>query len=248
MQLPPVTGVTARFQGSLQGATTWYYWVQAIYAAGMAELSSSGNTGAKALAALTKDGFNQVQWNSTPGAIGYLVYRSTSSTLPVVGASVVFIAASETGVKDDGTLTAITTSFAPRIDGLFVARAIYNTNVDAIAQANGIIPALSDTIPQNAVIYGGFINVNLALTSGGSATISVGTSAGSGTASLKALTAVATYAKNAILALAVTGAASAVKMTAPGQITVSIAVADLLAAGIIEVVVFYAVASYTNAA
>src|SRR6266478_4978137 len=137
MQLPVVTGVTARFQGDPGGTTNYRYWVQVIYVAGLGQLSAAGATGAKALAALTKNSFVNVQWNPAPGAIGYLVYRNTTGTLPV--ANPIFVASSETGLKDDGTLT--TATQPARFDGIYVAKAYYDFAVDG--GAIGLITPLN---------------------------------------------------------------------------------------------------------
>lgn len=238
MQMPPVTGVTARYRGDQQGTTNWRYWVQAIYPSGLSALSSPGATGAKALAALTKGEFVDVQWNSAPGAIGYLVWRNTTGTTPADGATQLFAATSETGLKDDGSLTTVTTN--PRYDGMYVAKAYYRFADDG-GLVSAIVPKQSDTIPANAIVMGAIINVPTALTSGGNATIAVGTSAGSAANSILAATAVASWSIDALLYfLAGTGpfGAAAFKMSAAGQIQLTVAVAALTA-GVAEVFVFY---------
>lgn len=241
MQLPPVTGVTARFLGTglTANTTTFYYWVQAIYPAGVAPLSAPGNTGAYCPAALTSGSFVDLNWNFAPGAVGFLVWRNTTGTTPGTGSTVIFIASAETGFKDDGSESLITTT--PRMDGLFVAKAVYNFAVDG-GLIGAIIPALSDTIPANAIAYGGMIFVSTAL-AGTSATISVGTTAGSSTTSLKAATAVATYATGAILPLVpIMTAGSAFQMTAAGQINITVATTNLTN-GVMEIFVVYLLAA-----
>lgn len=237
MQKPSVTGVTARFIGSAGGTTAWYYWVQAIYPDGLSPLSAPANTGAHAQAALTNDDFNQVKWTPAPGAIGYLVWRSTSSTTPATGGTQLSILTSETGIKDNGNFSATVTT--PRYDGLYVAKAVYNFAVDGGA-VGAIIPALSDTIPAYAIVIGATINVPTAFV-GATATISVGTHAGSSAASILAATAVASWTVDVILDyLAGTGpfGAASFKMTAAGQINLTIAVAALTA-GVAEIFVYY---------
>jgi hypothetical protein len=124
---------------------------------------------------------------------------------------------------------------------LRTAKAKYDFAVDGGAQGE-ITLASNCTIPDNAIIIGGIINSTTACTSGGSATIAVGTSAGSSATSLKAATAVASYSADALLAtVPVFTAASAVKMTAAGQVTVTVATADLTA-GVIEITLVYFVA------
>lgn len=241
MQLPAVLGVTARYQGGASlGTTAYSYWVQAIYPAGMGPLSGAATTSAKCPSALSGGNFVAVSWNFAPGAIGFLLWKNTTGNLPKTGDTVIFIATAETGFKDDGSES--TTATTPRYDGLYMAKAVYNFAVDG-GVAGAIIPALSDTIPANAIVYGGLMNPTTALTSGGSATIAVGTTAGSSTTSLKAATAVATYTVDAIMALVpVMTAATAFKMTAAGQIQLTVATANLTA-GILEIFVFYMLAA-----
>jgi hypothetical protein len=245
MQLPPVTGVNVRYIGNAGlGTTTWYYWVQAIYPDGLAQLSSPGNTGAKAPASFSSGNFAQVQWNPMPGAIGYLVWRSTSSTLPQTGGTQLAMAfTSETGIKDDGSFSTTTTS--PRYDGLYVAKAIWDFATDGGAIST-ITPALSDTIPANAIVCGGLLNSVIAPV-GASGTISVGTKAGSGAATILAATAITAMTLDAVIELLGTNSQAATqkpsfKMTAAGAITITIAT-TAMTAGRLEIFVFYVVAS-----
>ena len=240
MQLPPVTGVTARFLGDSGGTTNYRYWVQAIYPDGLSVLSAAAATGAKAQASLTKSNFNQVQWNPSPGAIGYNVFRNTTGTTPINNP--VFVASSETGLKDDGTLVAFTQPI--RYDGMYVAKAYFDFAVDGGA-VGAITPSQSDTIPANAIIIGATINSPTAVTSGGAATIAVGTTAGSAANSILTATGKASFSLDAIQTfLAGTGpfGATAVKMTAAGQINITVATAALTA-GVIEIFVFFIVAT-----
>jgi hypothetical protein len=238
-QLPAPTGVTARYQGkgSSANTTTYYYWVQALYPGGYSQLSAAANTGAHAPASLNGDNNVAVQWNPAPGAIAYILYRSTSSTAPASGATGIFLATSETGFKDDGTSATFTQ--VPRYDGLYVWKALYNFAVDGGA-VGAITPAQSDTIPANAVVIGAIVNSPTAVTSGGSATVSIGTTAGSSATSILIATAKSAFSANAVqVFLAGTGAfgAAPFKMTAAGQINLTVAVAALTA-GIVEVFVF----------
>ncbi len=124
---------------------------------------------------------------------------------------------------------------------LRMARAKYSFAVDGGA-VGLITPATNAVIPDNAIIIGGILNPTTALV-GTSSTIAVGTSAGSSAASLKAATAEATYSVDAVLAtIPVFTAASAVKLTAAGSITITVAVAALTA-GVMEITVFYFVAA-----
>jgi hypothetical protein len=125
---------------------------------------------------------------------------------------------------------------------LKMVRAKYDFAVDGGAVST-ITVATNGIIPDNAIILGGMLNATTALTSGGSATIAVGTSAGSSASSIKAATAVASYSADALLAVVpLWTAATAVKMTAAGSVTVSIATAALTA-GVLEITLFYYVAA-----
>lgn len=124
---------------------------------------------------------------------------------------------------------------------LRMARAKYSFATDGGA-VGLITPAVNATIPDNAIIFGGILNPTTALV-GTSSTIAVGTSAGSSAAALKAATAEATYSADAVLAtIPVFTAASSVKLTAAGQLTITVAVAPLTA-GVLEITVFYFVAA-----
>ncbi len=141
-----------------------------------------------------------------------------------------------------GALTSADSSAFGIGGALRVARAKYSFAVDG-GVVGLITPATTATLPINSIVLGGLINVTTACTSGGSATIAVGTSAGSSASSLKTATAVATFSSAAMLAtVPVFTAASAVKLSAAGSITVTVATADLTA-GIFEVSLFYIVAA-----
>jgi hypothetical protein len=125
---------------------------------------------------------------------------------------------------------------------LRVAHAIYSFAVDG--GAIGLItPVSTALIPANALIWGGVVNPTTAVLSAGALTMSVGTSAGSSAAALLAATAKASLSIDALLALVPTLAAP-IKMSAAGNITVTIAAAAGTA-GIVEIFAFYTTA--TNA-
>jgi hypothetical protein len=244
-QLPIVTGVTARYQGvgNSSFTTTYYYWVQAVYSAGVSQLSVSANTGAYCPSGLTTDNLVNVQWSAAPGAIGYFVYRSTTSTLPGYGATAIFIGTTETGFSDNGYYPTFTKT--PKYDGVYMWRAVYDFATDGGAEA-AIIPSISDTIPANAILFGGVANSTIAVTSAGSATISIGTSAGSGAATILAATGKASFSLDAVLELLGTNSQGGTnkpsfKMTAAGQINITIGAA-VLTAGRIEISVIGIVA------
>jgi len=125
------------------------------------------------------------------------------------------------------------------LGNLRMARAIYDFSVDGGAVST-ITPKQTVALPNNAVIVGGTVNSTTACTSGGAATIAVGTSAGSSTTALLAATAVASFSLDAVIN-AVPVFATPVKLTAKGDVTVTIATAALTA-GVIEVTLFYFVA------
>lgn len=119
-----------------------------------------------------------------------------------------------------------------------VAHVIYSFATDGGAVST-ITPLINANIPANSIIFGVILNPTTALTSGGSATIAVGTSAGSSTTSLKGATAVASYTIDALMAgTPVFTAGSAVKLSAAGSVTLTVATAALTA-GVMEVFVFY---------
>lgn len=123
---------------------------------------------------------------------------------------------------------------------LNVAHAIYSFAVDGGA-IGAITPVSTAAIPANAIIVGATVNSTTAVTSLGAATVSVGTTAGSSASSILAATAKASLSLDAILN-GVPVFATPVKMTAAGNVNVTVAAAALTA-GIIEVFVYYTVAA-----
>lgn len=235
--LPAPSGVLANFFGdSTGGATTRYYWVQAIYPSGRSILARS-NALASMPSSLNRNNQVEVSWNPMAGAIGYNVYYTTSTTAPTNG-SILCGTVTGSNFTDTGQSNAATLQTGYVIpDGVRQARARYDFAVDGGAIST-IALALADTVPAGAIILAIIANPTVALTSLGSATISIGLSAGgTGTAALKALTAVATYSLDAVLA-GVPSFAVPVKTTADGLINVSIAVAALTA-GVMDIQVLY---------
>ena len=102
------------------------------------------------------------------------------------------------------------------------------------------VPANSDTIPANAVVFGGVVNSTVAVTAAGSATVALGTATGSAANSILTATAKATLSLDAVVVP--TCAATPFKMTAAVKIQVTIATGPLTA-GQIEAWVLYALAS-----
>ncbi len=127
--------------------------------------------------------------------------------------------------------------FSGQAHGLKVAYAKYDFSVDGGASCT---PTVSDTIPNLAVVFGGIICSTTAVAAGGAATVSIGTVAGSGAASILAATGKASLGTNAMVVP--TAVATPFKMTAGGKINVTIATGPLTA-GVIEVWVFYTTAA-----
>lgn len=107
------------------------------------------------------------------------------------------------------------------------AKAIYDFSVDGGAVST-ITPISGATLPINAIILGGVIDTITALTSSGSATVSIGTSAGSSAASIKAALAYGSYS-GLVAVIPLFTAATMVKLTAAGALTFTIGTAALTA-------------------
>ncbi len=122
---------------------------------------------------------------------------------------------------------------------LRVAKALYSFAVDGGAVST-ITPNGTVKLPANAVIVAATVNSTTAVTSGGAATVSIGTSAGSAADSILGATGKASLSANAILN-GVPVFATPVKLSAAGNITFTVGTAALTA-GVIEVVVYYYVA------
>jgi len=127
--------------------------------------------------------------------------------------------------------------FSGQANGLKVAHFLYNFAVDGGASCT---PANSDTIPANAVVFGGAINSTTAVTAAGAATVAIGTSTGSAGNSI--LTATAKVSLSADALIVPTCAATPFKTSAAGQIAITVATGPLTA-GVIEGWVLYAVAN-----
>ena len=195
---------------------------------------------ANTLAGLDRNNQVYAEWNPMAGAIGYLVFYTTTSTAPAQGTILLGVTTAP-NFTDTGQSNSANLQTGQVVIGgpMLVARAQYSFAIDGGAIST-ITPALSDTIPANAIMVGGTINVTTAVTSLGSATVGVGTSAGSSATSILAQTAKASLTLDALIN-AVPVFATPVKMTAAGQITVTV-VAAALTAGIIEVFVYYVTA------
>lgn len=121
-----------------------------------------------------------------------------------------------------------------------MARAKYDFAVDGGAVST-LTPAITAALPDNAVIVGGTVNSTTAVLSSGSATLAVGTTAGSSASAILAATAKASLSLDALIN-AVPVFATPVKLTAAGSINVTIGTAALTA-GVVEVTLLYFVAA-----
>lgn len=117
------------------------------------------------------------------------------------------------------------------------AKMTYDFAVDGGAIAT-ITPTNSPTIPINAIILGGTIDITTQLTSGGAATIALGLGSGAQVASLKAATAVASWTVGQLALIPVFTAATYVKAAAATRLTLTVA-AFALTAGKFDVNVVY---------
>lgn len=238
-QYPPVKTVIARYYGPYGGGTTWYYWVQAVYDGGDAGFSPPGVVN-NSQPGMSTAAYNSVSWDPAPGAIGYRVWRTSTNAQPGTGSLRLASLTSQTAIKDNGVDWIPSTS-TPKMDGMYVAKSVYNFTVDGGAIAT-ITPALSDFIPATAILVGATINSTTAPVGTG-ASVSIGTTAGSSTTSILAATAITSLTADALLPGVPTFAVPR-KMTALGQITFTITAAALTA-GVIECFVYYVVASNT---
>jgi len=166
----------------------------------------------------------------------------TPDTIPTTtsGEKILYANSSNKLVYDDGS--SVTTLGAPATTGTGLmqyaqARYVFATDGGAVST---ITLAGNTTLPANAIILGGTINVTTQLTSGGSATVAIGTSAGSSTTSILNATAVASFTTGQLAMEPVFTAASYVKLSAAGQITVTIATAALTA-GVMDIILVYVV-------
>ncbi len=126
---------------------------------------------------------------------------------------------------------------AAGLGALGVAHAIYDFAVDGGASCT---PASNAVIPANAIIIGATVNPTTAPLAVGSATLGVGTTAGSTSTSILAATAKASLSIDALIN-GVPTLAAPVKMSAAGSISVLIATGPLTA-GVVEIFVYYVVA------
>jgi predicted RecA/RadA family phage recombinase len=173
---------------------------------------------------------------------GDLVYWDDTNKVgtSTVGANLLIGSAEKAQLTGDGTVRVKlfgVPGFSGQVNGVKVAHALYDFTVDGGASCT---PANSDTIPANAVVFGGVVNSTVAVAASGSATVAIGTAAGSAGNSILTATGKASLSLDAVVAP--TCAATPFKMSAAGKISVTIATGPLTA-GQLEVWVLYALAS-----
>jgi predicted RecA/RadA family phage recombinase len=173
---------------------------------------------------------------------GDLVYWDDTNKVgtSTVGANLLIGSAEKAQLTGDGTVRVKlfgVPGFSGQVNGVKVAHALYDFTVDGGASCT---PANSDTIPANAVVFGGAVNSTAAVTAAGAATVAIGTAAGSAGNSILTATGKASLSLDAVVAP--TCAATPFKMSAAGKISITIATGPLTA-GQIEVWVLYALAS-----
>lgn len=122
-----------------------------------------------------------------------------------------------------------------------VCHATYSFAVDGGVQG-AITPVSTCLLPINAIINNVAINSTTAVTSLGSATVAIGTTAGSSATSILTATGKASFTLNGFVqSVPVPQTASTwVKMSAAGSVKITVATADLTA-GVIEIFVYYIV-------
>ena len=173
---------------------------------------------------------------------GDLVYWDDTNKVgtSTVGANLLIGSAEKAQLTGDATVRVKlfgVPGFSGQVNGVKVAHALYDFTVDG---GTSCTPANSDTIPANAVVFGGAVNSTVAVTAAGAATVAIGTAAGSAGNSILTATGKASLSLDAVVAPTCT--ATPFKMSAAGKIIVTIATGPLTA-GQIEVWVLYALAS-----
>jgi len=112
---------------------------------------------------------------------GDLVYWDDTNKVgtSTVGANLLIGSAEKAQLTGDGTVRVKlfgVPGFSGQVNGVKVAHALYDFTVDG---GTSCTPTNSDTIPANAVVFGGVVNSTVAVTAAGAATVAIGTAAGS---------------------------------------------------------------------
>lgn len=125
----------------------------------------------------------------------------------------------------------------PRAAQISVVRGRYSFATDGGAQGDINLTAQA-LIPPNAIILGGFIEVDTAITSGGSATVAVKVEGGGDILAAAAIGGAPWSTTGRKSVIPVFTGATTVKTTAARRIVATVATADLTA-GAFDVVLFY---------
>ena len=172
------------------------------------------------------------------------VATSTSAGNLVIGTAELAQAsgmAAPGGATGDATVRVRLNGFLPGATGVStgvrVAHALYDFTVDGGASCT---PANSDTIPKDAVVFGGVINSTVALAAEGAATLAIGTASGSAGNSILTATGKAALGLDAVLVPSC--AAAPFKVTAAGKLSVTVATGPVTA-GQVEIWVLYFLAT-----
>jgi len=195
---------------------------------------ASGEFAVNGVFAIAKD--------SSTFAQGDLVYwdNTAKAATSTVGSNVLIGYAEVAAATGASTVTVKLfgqPGFSGQATGLKVAHALYSFAVDGGASCT---PANSDTIPDNALVFGGIVNPTTAVAASGSATVAIGTAAGSAANSILTATGKASLGADAVVVP--TCVATPFKMTAAGAISITVATGPLTA-GVIEVWVLYTLAA-----
>lgn len=243
---PAPTGLAARVFGAPAGsATTRNYWVQAIYVDGSRSLFAGpvtvNNTpgslggGFTSQSGVTNVGtgvYVSVTWNYAPGAVAYDVVCTSTTTYPSGQSNIGVVVGTTANATADVTPAAPGTSpyllYTPKNTsylGVNVSRYDFTADGGAVST---LTPLGTDAvIPAGAIVIISQFKVTVAF-AGATATLSMGTTAGSSNTAFLNAVAVASLTANAIIAGAATIAAP-VRLTAAGLVNVTIGTAAFTA-------------------
>jgi hypothetical protein len=237
------------------------YWVQsnhntavgydAMYSTSASQLSGGYNTavGDTALYCIQGAGANNTAVGYQAGYSGTALTTGTSNVYVGYNAAAsaatdtneIVIGASTTGLGSNTAIVGGSNTPNTQIGVHGVCHALYSFAVDG-GTVGTLTPATNCTIPAKAVLFAATINSTTAVTSGGSATVAIGTNAtGGSNTTFLAATPKASFSANALLNGSTTFAAP-VKVTSSGTVRFTIATAALTA-GVIEIWIQYYVAT-----
>jgi len=166
-------------------------------------------------------------------AAGYLGFYGTAPIAQPAATDILATVLSNLGLRAAGRANRITSGFG-------VAYACYDYATDSHVQG-AVNPAITATLPSGAIVLGGVVHVITGVTSGGAATLAIGTVAGSSATALLAATAKGTLVTDyKVNTVPVFTNATFLRLTADGAINFTIGAADLTA-GKVEVWVLYVI-------